>query len=244
MTDPAGLLRLDGRVAVVAGGAGAIGSAIAARLAGCGARVFSLDLSDQRTPTGMTAWRCDLTQPPEVTSAIARVHRDAGTLDIVVHAAGTTRDAQVWKLTDDDWRVVMATNLDTAFTLTRAATPFLRQGGGGSIVLMSSINGTRGKIGQAAYAASKAGIDALARTAARELGAFGIRVNAVAPGWIDTPMTAAVPAEFRARAIEESALGRVGEPDDVARAVLFLVSDLGRHVTGQVLRVDGGQLIG
>jgi NAD(P)-dependent dehydrogenase (short-subunit alcohol dehydrogenase family) len=111
-------------------------------------------------------------------------------------------------------------------------------------VLISSINATRGKVGLAAYAASKAGLEALARTAARDLGVFGVRVNAVAPGWIDTPMTAAVPAEFHQKAVEETALGRLGEPDDVARAVLFLASDLGRHVTGQVVRVDGGQLMG
>ena len=112
------------------------------------------------------------------------------------------------------------------------------------MVLVSSINGERGKAGQANYAASKGGLNALARTAARELGRFGIRVNAVAPGWIETSMTAGLPAELRQRALEESVLGRLGQPEDVARAVLFLCSELSRHVTGQVLRVDGGQLIG
>ena len=244
MTSAADLLRLDGRVAVVAGGAGAIGSAIAMRLAACGARVYALDLAGHSGPDGAATVTCDLTQSSEVTAAIAHVGREAGRLDIVVHAAGITRDARVWKLTDEDWRAVLAVNLDSAFVLVRAATPLLRAGGGGSVVLISSINGTRGKIGQAAYAASKAGLEALTRTAARELGGFSVRVNAVAPGWIDTPMTAAVPADFRRHAVEETALGRVGEPDDVARAVLFLVTDLGRHVTGQVVRVDGGQVIG
>jgi len=111
-------------------------------------------------------------------------------------------------------------------------------------VLHPSINGERGKAGQANYAASKGGLNALARTAARELGRFGIRVNVVSPGWIESPMTGGLPAELRQRALEESVLGRLGQPEDVARAVLFLCSELSRHVTGQVLRVDGGQLIG
>jgi NAD(P)-dependent dehydrogenase (short-subunit alcohol dehydrogenase family) len=244
VTSTADLLRLDGRVAVVAGGAGALGSAIAIRLAGCGARVFVLDLAGRSGPDGTATVSCDLRQSSEVTAAIADIGREAGRLDIAVHAAGITRDARVWKLSDEDWHAVLAVNLDSAFALVRAVTPLLRVRRSGSIVLISSINATRGKVGLAAYAASKAGLEALARTAARDLGVFGVRVNAVAPGWIDTPMTAAVPAEFHQKAVEETALGRLGEPDDVARAVLFLASDLGRHVTGQVVRVDGGQLMG
>ena len=120
----------------------------------------------------------------------------------------------------------------------------MRRSGPGAIVLISSINGERGKVGQTSYAASKGGLNALARSSARELGGFGIRVNALSPGWINTPMTANLPEEVRQRAIEESALGRLGEPDDVATATVFLVTELGRHITGQVLRVDGGQLIG
>ena len=162
----------------------------------------------------------------------------------MVHCAGITRDGVLWKLSSDDWRAVMAANLDSAFYLLHAAVPALRAAGGGAVVLVSSINGERGKAGQANYAASKAGLNALARTAARELGRFGIRVNAVAPGWVETPMTAALPEELRQRALAETALGRLGRPEDVAGAVLFLCSDLARHVTGQVLRVDGGQLIG
>jgi acetoacetyl-CoA reductase/3-oxoacyl-[acyl-carrier protein] reductase len=120
----------------------------------------------------------------------------------------------------------------------------VRRTGAGSIVLVSSINGDRGKAGLAPYAASKAGMNALVRTAARELGGFEIRVNAVAPGWVKTPMTANLPEALHQRARDESALGRIAEPDDVARAVLFLATDWSRHVTGQVLRVDGGQLMG
>jgi 3-oxoacyl-[acyl-carrier protein] reductase len=149
----------------------------------------------------------------------------------------------LWKLEPAAWSEVLRVNLDAAFLLLHDTVPLLRQRGAGSVVLISSINGERGKFGQASYAASKAGLIGLARTAARELGRFGIRVNVVSPGLIDTSMTASLPAEAREQALRESALGRAGEPDDVAGAVLFLVSDLARHVTGQVLRVDGGQLM-
>jgi len=238
------LFGLADRVAIVAGGGGAIGRAIGQRFIDAGARVVSLDLAGREGPAGAQSLTCDLTSPAAVDEALRRIDRDAGRLDVVVHAAGIIRDARLWKLAADDWRAVMATNLDSAFWLLQRAVPAIRRTGPGSIVMISSINGERGKIGQAAYAASKGGLEALTRTAARELGAFGIRVNAVAPGWIDTPLTAQVPEEARRGALAETVLGRVGVPDDVAGAVLFLASDLSRHVTGQILRVDGGQLIG
>jgi acetoacetyl-CoA reductase/3-oxoacyl-[acyl-carrier protein] reductase len=144
---------------------------------------------------------------------------------------------------EEAWSEVLSVNLDSAFYLLKEATPLLRKAGSGSVVLISSINGQRGKFGQANYAASKSGLIALGKTAALELGRFQIRVNTVAPGWIETPMTEGIPGEFRQRALDESALGRLGEPDDVARVVLFLCSDLSRYVTGQVVRVDGGQLM-
>jgi 3-oxoacyl-[acyl-carrier protein] reductase len=244
MSLPDDLLGLGGSVALVAGGGGAIGGAIAARLRDAGARVFCFDLPDRDGPAGTTTIACDLTERAQVSGAIARLSADAGRLDVVVHAAGVTRDARLWKLSDEDWNTVIATNLGSAFLLLKSAVPLMRRTGPGSIVLVSSINGQRGKVGLAAYSASKSGLDALARTAARELGGFGIRVNAVAPGWIDTPMTARVSDEVRSRAVEESVLGRLGEPDEVADAVWFLASRLGRYVTGQILRVDGGQHMG
>lgn len=243
MTPPADAGRLDGLVAVVAGGAGAIGAAIASRLAGAGARVYALDIRRGVDASGVTPIECELTAPADVAGAIARIDADAGRIDIIVHAAGVVRDARLWKITDDDWRTVMSTNLDSAFYLLRAATPMLRRAGG-SVVLVSSINGERGKVGQAAYAASKGGLNALGRTAARELGHFGIRVNVVAPGWITTPMTASLPDDVRERARQDSVLGRLGAPDDVAKVVWFLASPMAAHITGQIIRADGGQLIG
>lgn len=243
MSTPADDNRLDGKVAVVAGGAGAIGLAIARRLAAAGAIVYALDVREGAAVAGVTSMICNLTASAEVDAALARVDAEAGRLDIVVHAAGVVRDARVWKISDDDWRTVMSSNLDSAFYLLRAATPYLRRAGG-AVVFISSINGERGKVGQAAYAASKAGMNALAKTAARELGGFGIRVNVVAPGWITTPMTAGLPEEIGERARLETALGRLGEPDDVARVTAFLAGPLAGHMTGQIVRVDGGQLIG
>jgi acetoacetyl-CoA reductase/3-oxoacyl-[acyl-carrier protein] reductase len=141
------------------------------------------------------------------------------------------------------WSEVLSVNLDAAFHLLRLCVPVMRRTGGGAVVLISSINGQRGKFGQSNYVASKAGLIGLAKAAALELGGFGIRVNCVAPGWIETPLTAKVPAEFRERALAETPLHRLGQPEDVANAVLFLCSEMSRHITGQVLRVDGGQLM-
>lgn len=248
MTGPAETLQslhlMPGRVAVVTGGAGAIGAAICARLLECGATVYCFDRHGFSSPEGTVSVAVDVSDAADVAAAIAEVDRASGRLDIVVHAAGITRDGRLWKTTAEDWELVLRTNLSSAFHLLHAAVPLMRRAGSGAVVLISSINGERGKIGLSAYSASKAGLNGLARTAARELGGFNIRVNAIAPGWVDTPMTAGVAAEVRERARDESALGRLGTPDDVARATLFLVSEWGRHITGQVLRVDGGQLIG
>jgi NAD(P)-dependent dehydrogenase (short-subunit alcohol dehydrogenase family) len=235
-------ISLEGKVALVAGGCGGIGAATAATLAAVGAHVVAADLPGRAAPPGAEFLACDLRVPDQIRAAVERVHGDTKRLDILVHAAGITRDSVLWKMADDAWSDVLRVNLDSAFHLVRAAAPKMREGGGGSIVLIASINGERGKFGQANYAASKAGLIGLARSAAAELGRFEVRVNAIAPGWIETPMTAALPAEARARALSESLLGRTGTPDDVARVVLFLASSLSRHVTGQVIRVDGGQL--
>jgi len=165
-------------------------------------------------------------------------------IDVLVHAAGITRDAMLWKMNADDWRSVLRVNLDSAFYLLSGVAPVMRRAKAGSVILVTSINGERGKAGQSNYAASKAGLIGLGRTAARELGPSGIRVNLIAPGMIRTGMTDTLPADIVERARSEAALGHIGEPDDVARVALFLASDLSRHVTGQVIRVDGGQLLG
>ncbi len=235
------LLSLDGKVALVTGAAGAIGSATAALLRAAGARVAAVDLPGLGVPLDCEAMPSDLSAAGAAQDLLARFAASFDRLDVIVHAAGITRDAVLWKLSDEAWADVMGVNLDAAFRLLREATPWLRRQGG-AVVLISSINGERGKFGQANYAASKAGLIALGKTAAKELGRFGVRVNVIAPGLIETPMTAGLPGEALAKAREETALGHFGKPEDVARAALYLAAPLSSHVTGQVLRVDGGQL--
>ena len=244
MSSPADSLSLKGRVALVTGGAGGIGRAVVRCLAAADAEVFSADRCESGEADARAAIVADVATAEGAAEAVDRVVARAGRLDILVHCAGIVRDAPLAKMTDAQWSDVVAGNLSSSFFVVRHAIAPMRSAGGGSMVLISSINADRGKAGQGNYAASKAGVQALARTAARELGRYGIRVNAVAPGWIETPMTAGLPDALRQRARDETALGRLGAPDDVAGAVLFLCSDLARHVTGQVLRVDGGQLIG
>ena len=232
-------LGLDGAVALVTGAAGAIGHAICAALEAEGARVVGLDVVE-----GSGHARCDVTDRSQVEELVGSVAAEHGGVDLVIHCAGITRDRVLWKLEDEEWSSVLRVNLDSAFFLLRAAAPHLRRSDRGSVVMISSINGERGKLGQANYAASKAGLIGLAKSAARELGRDGARVNVIAPGFIETAMTEGLPAEVKQQSIAETALGRAGQPDDVAGAVVFLCSRMARHVTGQVLRVDGGQLMG
>jgi 3-oxoacyl-[acyl-carrier protein] reductase len=236
------LVSLEGKVALVTGAAGGIGSSIVGLMRAAGARVVGADLPGREMAGASRADACDLSDAASVRDLIERLERQEGRLDALVHCAGIRRDAVLWKMEDDAWDEVLRVNLDSAFHLMKQAVPLLRREGG-AIVLISSINGQRGKFGQANYAASKAGLIGLGRTAARELGRFNVRVNMIAPGHIRTAMTATLPEKFIQEAVGESALGRLGSPEDVAAAVLYLCSEMGRHVTGQVLRVDGGQLI-
>lgn len=238
-----GLLSLDGRVAIVTGASGGIGSSVVRHLLDAGARVVGVDLPEKPGVEQADTLACDVSDPRSVEDLFAEFRRKYDRLDILVHCAGITRDSVLWKMDDSAWSDVLRVNLDSAFLFLKRSVPVMRAGGGGSIVLVSSINAERGKFGQANYAASKAGLIGLGRSAARETGKFGIRVNVVSPGYIDTAMTAALRDEFKAQAVQESALGVMGQPEDVALAILFLVSPMSGHVTGQVLRVDGGQLM-
>ncbi len=233
---------LANRVALVTGGSGGIGSAVVKLLMSADAKVASLDRPGAPAPAGSHPVECDVADPQAVTRAVERVGGELGGLDIVVHCAGITNDRVLWKLDDEAWHQVLQVNLSSAFYLLRAATPLLRARGG-AVVLITSINGQRGKLGQSNYAASKAGLIGLAKTAARELGRFGVRVNCVAPGLVKTAMAEKLPEDVLQRALDETVLGRLGTPEDIANVVLFLCSEASRHVTGQTLRVDGGQLI-
>lgn len=239
MSAPGVMLSLHGRTVVIAGGSGGIGRGVAALLHDAGAEVVNLDRPDAAPVAGARNLACDLGDAAAITNLDSSL---PATVHAFVHCAGITRDGVSWKLEPSQWAEVMRVNLDSAFHLMRLLTPRLRRAGAGSVVLVASINGERGKFGQANYAASKAGLIGFGKSLARELGGFGVRVNIIAPGWIETPMTQALSDEHRQKAIAETALGRLGSPADVAGAALFLCSPLAAHVTGQVLRVDGGQL--
>ncbi len=238
---------LAGRNAWVTGAASGIGAAIADALHEAGARVVSLDRShaaETRVEHGREVQvPLDITDTAAVEAAVARLVEKSGPPDILVNNAGVTRDGVVWKLRDDDWQTVIDTNLGGAFRMTRACVPHMRERRGGAIVNIASINALRGKFGQSNYAASKGGLIAFTKAVAREVAREGIRVNAVAPGFIETPLTSRLPEALRAQAASEVLLGRLGKPEDIASAVLFLASPLAAHITGQVLVVDGGQLI-
>lgn len=234
---------IRGKVAVVTGGLGAIGSAITRGLLAAGAKAIALDVVASPSPD-LPCIHCDVRDDSSVAGAIAEIVRQHGGIDIAVHAAGVSRDAVVWKLSVEDWDFVQMVNLRGAFLLIRHALPLMRKRQGGRIVLIGSINGSRGKFGTAAYSASKAGLLGLAKSVAREAGRFGVLVNVIEPGWVRTPLTEVVPQAVRDAALAESLLGSFLDPEDVAGAVTFLCGPGGRRITGQILRVDGGQFLG
>jgi 3-oxoacyl-[acyl-carrier protein] reductase len=261
-TQPKPLLdtgNLRGQVAIVTGGSSGIGRAIALELARCGvhigycflddgaqSRISAQEVARQlRQAEVRTYFRsCDVRESHDVRAFVAEVHAELGPMQILVNNAGIGRDRALWHMEDHEWEAVVRTNLDGAFFFTRAVAPIMRRQEYGKIVNVTSVHGVRSEFGLANYAASKAGLIGLTRSAAVELGPKNINVNAVAPGYIRTTrLTAGVPLEILDRAREKSVLGRLGDPQDVAGAVLFLVSETARHITGAVLPVDGGYLL-
>ena len=247
-------LELAGQTAVITGGGRGIGAAVARALAGEGCHVALVDagafaearaVADAIRAGGgrAIALEADVSDVGAAERCVAAALQEFGRVDILVANAGVARDAVVWKMTEAQWDEVLDVNLKGCFAYCRAIAPALRAQKHGRIVTIASINGLRGKFGQANYAASKAGVIALTKTLARELGSAGVTANCVAPGLVRTEMTASLPAEVVENAKRESALGRVAEPEDVAQAVAFLCSARARHITGTVMKVDGGQYI-
>ncbi len=232
----------SGRNIVVTGGASGIGLCITQNLVNCGARVFILDRETIELE-GVSTFICDVADEKAVQDVFAKLGGELDQVDGLVQCAGITRDSVFWKLAEEDWDKVLDINLKGAFLVMKHAMPLLRGSDSGSVVNLSSINGLRGKFGQANYAASKAGLIGLSKTAAKECGHFGIRVNVIAPGLVLTPLIDALPEKIKSTSIAESALGRASLPQDVAWSALFLLSDQARQITGEVLKVDGGQYI-
>jgi 3-oxoacyl-[acyl-carrier protein] reductase len=192
---------------------------------------------------GASGVACDVARFDQVEKAVAAVEATLGPIDILVNNAGLTRDNIMLRLSEDDWDRVLDANLKGAFHTIRTTIKGMMKRRAGRIINISSIVGLTGNKGQANYAASKAGLIGLTKSVAKEYASRNILVNCIAPGFIETDMTSALPAEARATLLEEIALGRLGRPEDVAGTVLFLASDLAAYITGQVLIVDGGMVI-
>jgi 3-oxoacyl-[acyl-carrier protein] reductase len=242
---------LSGKVALVTGASRGIGAAIASRLASCGAAVAvnyagSEAAADQVVAAieaaggRAIALQADVSQPDACAGLVAVTIAELGGLDIVVNNAGITRDGLIVRMSDEDWSAVIGTNLTGVFNVTRAATRHLMKQRGGAIINVTSVVGLVGNAGQANYSAAKAGVIGLTKSVARELASRGVRVNAVAPGFIATDMTAELAENVRESVLREIALGRFGGAEDVANAVAFLASDESGYITGQTLAIDGG----
>ncbi len=250
---------LSGKVAIVSGGSSGIGRAVALELARCGTHVAFcyLDVGDEsrreaeevaselrQMEVPVFFRSCDVRESSEVGSFVAETDEELGGIDVLVNNAGIGRDSPMWRMTDHDWEAVIRTNLDGAFYFTRAVAPFMRAQEYGKIVNITSVHGIRTEFGISNYSSSKAGLIGLTRSSAVELGPKNINVNAVAPGYVRTTrLTEGVSPEILDRARERSALGRLGDPRDVAGVVLFLCSEAARHITGAVITVDGGYVL-
>jgi 3-oxoacyl-[acyl-carrier protein] reductase len=244
------ILDLSGKTAFITGSTRGIGLAIAQTLYRAGARVSVVgrDASRAQDVASRLGDRavgvaCDVAQGEQVTAAISAAESALGPIDILVNNAGLTRDNILLRLSEEDWDAVLDANLKGAFHTTRSVIKGMMKRRTGRIINITSIVGLTGNKGQANYAASKAGLIGFTKSVAKEYASRNILVNCIAPGFIETDMTASLPDEARATLLEQIALGRLGRPEDVAGAVLFLASDLAAYITGQVLVVDGGMVI-
>ena len=250
---------LRGRVAVVTGASSGIGRATAIAFAqsgvhvafnyldtGAASRRAAVDVERRLLDCGVRVFARagDVREPSMAAEFVAEAHDQLGALHFLVNNAGVGRDRALWRMSDDEWRSVIDTNLSGAFYFTRAVAPHFRAEEYGKVVNVSSVHGFTSEFGLANYCSSKAGLIGLTRSTALELGPANVNVNAVAPGYIrTTELTERVPAEILDRARERSVLGRLGDPQDVVSVILFLCSELSRHITGAVIPVDGGYLI-
>ncbi len=242
---------LQGKTALVTGGSRGIGEAIVTRFLEEGAHVFSLSRSKgekydefakiaEKQGTSFTWIKTDISKKEDIESAVAEILKTAARVDILVNNAGITRDGLIFRMKDEEWDDVIKTNLTSAFLLCRGISRAMIKQRQGSIINISSVVGITGNAGQSNYAASKAGLIGLTKSLAREVAARGVRVNAIAPGFVDTLMTEKLGEKAREALLEGIPLKRTAKPAEIAETVLFLASDRSSYITGQVLAVDGG----
>jgi 3-oxoacyl-[acyl-carrier protein] reductase len=243
-------VELQGQVALVTGGSRGIGLAIARELAAAGARIAVVarnaagaqQAAASLPGEGHRGFACDVADP-EAANALVKQVEEMGSLDILVNNAGVTRDNLLMRIKDEDWNAVLDTNLRGAFNLIRAASRGMMKRRAGRIINITSVVGITGNKGQANYAASKAGLIGLTKSVAKELGSRGVLVNALAPGYIETDMTAELPEAARESLMSQIALERMGRPEDIAPVVRFLAGPGAAYITGQTIVVDGGMVM-
>jgi 3-oxoacyl-[acyl-carrier protein] reductase len=246
---------LEGKTALITGATRGIGKGIALKFASEGANIAftgrganedmlaALEATRQEVEAlgvKCIAYASDAANYAQTEETVKKVKEDFGSIDILVNNAGITKDGLMLRMTEEQWDTVINANLKSAFNFIHACLPIMMRQRGGSIINMSSVVGVHGNAGQANYAASKAGMIALAQSVAQEMGPRGIRVNTIAPGFIETAMTEALPDEIRKEWTKKIPLRRAGQTEDVANTALYLASDLSSYVTGQVIQVDGG----
>ncbi|MBR6959806.1 MAG: 3-oxoacyl-[Clostridiales bacterium] len=239
------------KTAIVTGSARGIGKAIAAKLAGDGYNIIIIDAcpieNSEETAAEIAklgvktkAYQCNVTNSEEVNKVVEEVNAEFGSVDVLVNNAGITRDGLFVRMKEEDFDLVISVNLKGTYNFTRAVAPIMMKQRSGRIVSISSIVGIQGNAGQANYSASKAGVIGLTKSVARELAARGVTANAIAPGYVETPMTAVLSDKVKEAMLEAIPMKRYGQPEDIANTVAFLVSDQASYITGQVISVDGG----
>lgn len=247
-------MNLEGKTALVTGGSMGIGTAISLDLAKHGADVAltfrkhgdeAKAIAEEIKAMGRKAkaYQIDVSDFTAAQNLVNDIIEEFGHLEILVNNAGMNWDGVVWKMTEEQWDAVINVDLKGTFNFIRAIAPIFREQKSGNIINITSINGMRGKFGQTNYSAAKAGAIGLTKATARELGKYKVNVNAVAPGMILTDMFKDLSEEFKQKAADETVLNRLGEPEDIAHIVTFLASDLAKHITGEIIKVDGGQYI-
>jgi 3-oxoacyl-[acyl-carrier protein] reductase len=247
-------MKLKGKTAIVTGGSLGIGASIAIELARAGANVAinyrkhdteAKEVAKQIDKFGKKCLviKADVTSYDDAKSMFNQTKKEFGRIDILVCNAGITKDRVIWKMSEKEWDAVINVNLKGYFIYNKIASEYFKDQRFGKIVNITSINGIRGKFGQTNYSASKGGIISLTKALAKEVGKFNVNVNAVAPGMVMTEMAENIPPEFLQKAVDETVLGRIATVQDVANVVVFLCTENARHITGEVIKVDGGQYI-